>query len=304
MGKQEAPSQPDPYRVAQAQTGQNVETALANAALNNVNQNTPWGNVSFSSTPSGVTAGGQNIPSYTQTTTLSPNQQQLNDLQEQQGIALGQLGLDQTGAVSNILNTPYSPQRFNTNAVTGGPLDIQGLLGDAGGDIEARYRELAQRGLGEDFDRREESLRSRLANQGINAGTEAFGSELEGLGEQRGDAFARAELGARGMAQADRQQALSELTGERGTNLGEALQQYNLDTSADLAQRQNPLNEIIALMSGVQTNPIIPGQPRQSNIGTTNLADLIYRNYEAGMRREASEMQAAASIAGMFGGFG
>lgn len=304
MGKREAPSPPDPYRVAEAQTGQNVETALANATLNNVNQNTPWGNVSFTSSPSGLIVGGQNVPSYTQTTTLSPNQQLLNDLQEQQGIALGQLGIDQTGAVSNILNTPYNPRRFNTNAATGGPLDIQGSLGDAGGDIEARYRELAQRGLGEDFDRREESLRSRLANQGVNAGTEAFGSELQGLGEQRADAFARAELAARGMAQADRQQALAELTGERGANLGEALQQYNLDTTADLAQRQNPLNEIIALMSGVQTNPIVPGQPRGTNVANTNLADLIYRQYGIEIGRENAELEAAASLGGLFGGFG
>lgn len=290
FGQPDMPTPPDPNVIGEAQTASNVETALANAALGNVNQNTPWGNVSYTSTPGSVTVGGQNIPQWTQTTTLSPEQQQLNDLQQQQSLLLGQLGIDQTNSVSNILGTRYNPQRFNTNAVTGGPLDIEGELGDASGDIEARYREMAQRGLGEDFDRREESLRSRLANQGINAGTEAFGSELEGLGEQRGDAFARAELMARGQAQADRGQALSELTGERGTNLGEALQQYNLDTTADLAERQNPLNEIIALMSGNQTNPINPGQPGGSaGIGGTNLAGIAQNAFGQQMQGYQSQ---------------
>lgn len=271
-----APTPPDPVRTAEAQTASNVETATANSYLNNVNQVTPWGNVMFD-----VTGGGPNgVPTWTQTTTLSPSQQALNDLVEQQGLLLGQLGIDQTHAVSNILGTNYDPTRFNTNAVTGGALDIAGALGDYNTDIEQRYRDLATRGLGEDFDRREESLRSRLAAQGINAGTEAQGTELANLGEQRSDAFARAELGARQMALSDRQQQLSELMGERGTNLSEALQQYGLDTTADLAIRQNPLNEIIALMSGVQTNPINPGQPNTYPIAGTDVAGIYNQGYQ------------------------
>lgn len=299
FGRPDMPTPPDPQVVANAQTGSNVQTAIANAQLNNVNQNTPWGNVSFSSTP-----GVNGIPSFTQTTSLSPNQQQLNDLNEQQGIGLGQLGLEQIGTVGDILGTRYTPQRFDTNAATGGPLDIAGALGDAGGDIEARYREMAQRGLGEDFDRREESLRSRLANQGINAGTDAFGAELEGLGEQRADAFTRAQLGAREMAQSDRQQELAELLSQRGTNLGEATQQYGFDTTADLAERQNPLNEIIALMSGTQTNPINPGQPNSYAINPTDIAGIFnqgYANqmgaYGAQQQQQSANTGAAAGIA-------
>lgn len=281
MGKKsDPPPPPNPVTVANAQTGSNVQTAIANSVLGNVNQDTPYGSVSYTNTPSGVSVGGQNIPQLTQTTTLSPNQQTLFGLQEQQGIALGNLGLEQTQNVSDILGQNYDPRRFDTNAVTGGPLDLAGALGNYDSDVESRYRELAQRGLGEDFDRREESLRSRLANQGVNAGTDAFDAELRGLGNQRGDAFARAQLGARQMALSDRQQQVAELTGQRGTNLSEALQQFGLDTSADLAARQNPLNEIIALASGVQTNPIIPGQPRGSNLAGTDVAGIYGQGYQ------------------------
>ena len=41
------PQQPDPFAVAQAQTGYNINTATAQNDLNNVNQITPYGNVMY-----------------------------------------------------------------------------------------------------------------------------------------------------------------------------------------------------------------------------------------------------------------
>lgn len=286
MSKPRAPTPPNPQQTAAAQTQSNVETATANAQLNNVNQNTPWGNITYSSTP------GQNgIPQWTQTTSLSPGQQQLNDLEEQNSISLGNLAGDQLNTISGILGSNYNPGRFDTNAATGGQLDIAGALGDYGGDVESRTRELATRGLGNMFDRSEESLRSRLANQGVNAGTDAFGSEMKSFNEGKGQAYANAELAARGQAQSDRNQQLSELLGQRGTNLGEAQQQYAYDTTADLAQRQNPLNEIIGLMSGMQTNPINPGRPNQYNIAGTDVAGITQNGYANQMANYNQQMQ-------------
>lgn len=300
MGKPSPPRPPDPQVTARAQTESNRDTAITNSYLGNVNQNTPYGSVTYD-----VTGTGPNgVPRWTQTTTESANQQQLRELQEQQGIQLGQLGIEQTGRVQDILGTNYVPRRFDTNSVTGGPLDIAGALGDYGSDVEARTRELAQRGLGEDFDRREESLRSRLAAQGMNAGTEGFDTELAGLGEQRSDAFARAELLARDQAQRDRSQQLSELLGQRGTNLSEQQGQYTMDTTADLAARQNPLNEIIALMSGVQTNPINPGMPGQGQQAPTDVAGIYQNNYANQMAAYNAQMAAGGGLLGSLASLG
>ncbi|PII38583.1 hypothetical protein T190_18770 [Sinorhizobium meliloti CCBAU 01290] len=41
MGKQKAPSPPDPNKTASAQTATNIGTAIANQTLGNVNQVTP-----------------------------------------------------------------------------------------------------------------------------------------------------------------------------------------------------------------------------------------------------------------------
>lgn len=50
-----APTPPDPNQVSAAQTRSNIETANYNAGLNRVNQNTPWGSLTYTRTPG---AGG------------------------------------------------------------------------------------------------------------------------------------------------------------------------------------------------------------------------------------------------------
>lgn len=273
-----APTPPDPAATANAQTQSNTQTAVNNSYLNNVNQNTPWGNVSYDVTGTGP--GG--IPRWTQTTTLSPNQQTLNDMGESNSIGLAGLAGQGINTASGVLGQNWSQRYFNGNGVTGGALDIAGALGDYNGDVESRYRELATRGLGEQFDRGEESLRSRLAAQGVNAGSDAFGSELQGFNEAKGNAYASAELNARNMALADRQQQVSELLGQRGTNWNEALQQYGLDDQADFNARSRPLNEITSLASGSQLyyQPTSPGQPNQYGIVNTDVAGIYNQGYQ------------------------
>src|SRR5215472_15995270 len=102
MGKPSPPTPPNPVQVSAAQTQSNLQTAQEQAVLNNVNQVTPYGNVNYTH------AGpyGQ----WTQTTQLSPAEQQLFNQQmaAQQG-ALG-IGNTQLGRISNTLgqnlNTP------------------------------------------------------------------------------------------------------------------------------------------------------------------------------------------------------
>lgn len=295
MSKPRTPSPPDPARTAAAQTQSNTQTAIANAQLNNVNQNTPWGSVNYTSTP-----GANGIPQWTQTTTLSPNQQTINAQGEQNSIGLGQLAGQGINTASDVLGTDWNQQYFNGQDATGGRLDLAGALGDYSGDVEARSRELAQRGLGEAFDRSEESLRSRLANQGINAGTDAFGSEMQSFNKGKGDAYAAAEFAARNQALADRQQQVSELTGERGVNWQEALTQYGLDDQASFNARARPLNEITALNSGSQLyyQPTTPGQPNNYNIAGTDVAGITQQGYANQMAGYQSNLAGRNALLG------
>lgn len=269
MSKPKAPTPPDPQQTAQAQTESNRDTAISNSYLNNVNQVTPYGSVNYN-----VTGQGPNgVPQWTQTTTESANQQKLREGGENLGIGLNNLGQSQLGRVNEILGTNYTPGRFDTNAATGGKLDLNkslggafnggaydptrlGILdaeqndpthmgiydasksdptgmgrinsgaydptrqlGDFGADVRQRSFDLATQGLDKQFDRGEEALRTRLANQGVNAGTEAFGSEMSAFNEGKGNAYADALFRADANATAQRGQAAGELSQGFNQNL-------------------------------------------------------------------------------------
>ena len=77
----QAPPPPDPYKTAQAQLGTNIQTGIANSVMGNVNQVGPTGstiyNQSGTQTITGPDGQTYQVPRYTQTTQLSPEQQQL-----------------------------------------------------------------------------------------------------------------------------------------------------------------------------------------------------------------------------------
>lgn len=150
MSKPDPPQPPDPRVTAGAQTGTNVSTALANAFLNNMNQVTPTGSLSFDPTSSytftdPTTGASYNIPRFTATQTLSPEQQTiLNRTQAAQGNLAG-LAADQSARISSLLSGPIDlsqapptgsidplrnlPQALTSFADTG---DQQTTFADAG----------------------------------------------------------------------------------------------------------------------------------------------------------------------------
>lgn len=101
MGKSspKAPAAPDPNVVAGAQTQQNVQTAIANAALNRVNQNTPWGSLTYTQT--GTDANG--IPQYTQNISLSPEQQRLMQSNDYVNQGLANLSMNHLNKVFDAM---------------------------------------------------------------------------------------------------------------------------------------------------------------------------------------------------------
>lgn len=69
-----APAAPDPTQTAQAQTASNQQTALYQAGLNDINQNTPLGNISYNINPAG-NAGSFDSAAYNKA--MDAYQQQL-----------------------------------------------------------------------------------------------------------------------------------------------------------------------------------------------------------------------------------
>lgn len=198
-------------QTAGAQNNSNIFTATAQSYLNNGNtQNTPWG--STSSTQSGTqTITGPNgeqyqIPQFTQNTTLSPEQQNLYNVQtgvaQQMANLASQRGVALDRTLSQGINTPNYQQygqgpNLQTGIESGGNIldsfqgggNIQTQLGDQDSwgrvqDVEnalfARYNPQLEQ------DR--QRLETQLANQGVRAGSTAWAAAQDAQNRNVNDA--------------------------------------------------------------------------------------------------------------------
>jgi hypothetical protein len=249
-----APSPPSAIDTSAAATGTNVATAIANAQLNNVNQVTPEGNLTYSNTgdytwTDPFTNQTYTIPKQTVTTTYSPEQQAISDQQNKTKLNLGTLAADQSGFLKDYMARPFD----GSNEAT-----------------EARLMELGRKRLDPILAQRRDAVITSLSNQGIKSGSEAYTRELERDNQAANDAYNQLLLSGRGQA-----------FGE-----GQAI-------------RNQPINEISALMSGSQVNQPNFGTFNQGQIPTTDNAGLINANYN---QRFGNWQQEAANQSALVGG--
>jgi len=242
------PQAPNPYDTAAAQGGMNRDTAITQMQLNGVNQVNPWGNVSYDQTGSNSFVDSQgntvNTPQFTQTTTLSPQQQATFDQTQQAEGNLAGIANDQSAFMQDYLNEPFE---FNNS------------------DAEQWAYDLASPRIMEQQAQTEAALRATLANKGIGEGSAAW----------------NAEMGRMTNANTDQMNQLA-LTG-RGQAFGESM-----------ATRNQPINEISALLSGSQvSNPAQMGAATPSaGVAGVDYTGLVNQKYQ-------SEL---ASSQGMMGG--
>jgi hypothetical protein len=146
--------------------------------------------------------------------------------------------------------------------------------------IEESLFERAQERLDPRFQREEDRLRTQLINQGITQGSEAYGTELEQLGERQSDLINQALQSAIATGGAEQ----SRLFG-----LGQAGRQQAIQEETFL--RNLPLNEISALLSGQQIQG--PGAAPISQVGL-NPADIMGATYQS---QQIGAQQAAQQAA-------
>lgn len=183
MGKK-APKAPDPVQTAAAQTGTNVATATANSYLGNINEVTPDGSVSFNKTgmqsifdPS--TGKTYEVPQFTKTQTLSPQQQAIKAQQDAASLNLSSLGNTLSGKLGSQLTDNFK-------------------LGNEA--TESRLMELGRKRLDPAFASRRNDMQTQLSNQGIKLGSAAYDRAMKGMGEQENDAYNQLLLTGRGQA--------------------------------------------------------------------------------------------------------
>jgi hypothetical protein len=182
MGKPKPPQPTDPRVTAQAQTSTSIDTANANSVLNNVDQITPYGNLSYKNTPTWVTDSEgkrHQVNRWTATQTLGKGQQGIYNATT----AAGQNYADILRTLSGKLKDTRKDNFKFSNEAT-----------------EARLMELGRKRLDPALGRIRETENTRLANMGIASGSEAYNNAMKDRSYAENDAYNQLTLGGRALA--------------------------------------------------------------------------------------------------------
>lgn len=226
---------------------------------------------------------GESPPQFTSTVELTPEQQAILDRTTANEKALVDLGGQQLGRIGESVNTPFSYAGIPSY----GEADQNAAAAKAEEALMAR--------MNPQFARDEEALRTRLINQGIGQGSQAYQREFDTLNQAKNDARTQSIL-------AGQQYGASELAS--------GLQRRNQGIQEYTTQRNAPLNEYIGLTSGVQVqNPQFSSQSYQG-AQPVDYASLVNNQYQAQLGQYNSKiaqnnanMGAMGSLLGAAGGF-
>jgi hypothetical protein len=301
------PPAPNPVATAQAQTGENVDTAIANAQLSHVNQTDPSGSTSTYGTDGTsaftdpVSGTVYNIPNYTQQTTLSPAEQQIfNTNQATQGNIADTANV-QSQQIGQSLDNPINLPGVNLNSV--GQLPNADLSAN---NINQFINTNWEQPLAYSQGNQQEQLNQNLADQGINLNDPAYNQAQINEGQnfqQQQDTYANSMYSTAGSnilgatALADQNQLAT-----AAANNQSALSQQGFNNQAMLTNQNQPINAITALMSGSQVQqPNFMSTP-QTTIPTTDYANIVNQSYQDQLAAYNAQVQAqSASSGGLFG---
>jgi len=272
---------PDPREAARAQGAANVQTALTQARVNMVNQQTPFGNITYTPVPGATQTvsepwGVDNFrdaeyPNQFQASVeLTPNQQALLDMQERLGLRLGDIGEAQLDNIGSTLEQPLDFSQF-------GPVPGSS---EAGGRNALEEALLAR--LQPSIDQDRARFEAGLANQGINLGSEARSNAVRdfemGVNDARMTAVINAQVEQDRQMRA-RQQAINET----------------------LLRRSVPINEITALAGGQQVQ--LPGQAAAPSPQTAvQPPDYLGATYNSAALEQQQQALQGQQQGGLFGG--
>ncbi len=246
-----SPKQPSASSVASAQTGSNVSTALAQTLMNQTNQVTPYGSLTYGQTGTNSftdpsTGQKTTIPQYTATTKLTPEQMGLLGQEQQFDKMYNDIALRQTGAIGEHLATPFSYDPTQHEAWA------SDLYGKINNDTNTRNSEM---------------LDQKLKNQGLSPGSAAYDDAMRNLTYGQGKARNDFMLGS-----------------------------YDQGFNTALTNRNQPINEIGALMGGGQVQqPQFVNTP-QVGVNGTDVAGITMNNYNQKVAQQNAGMGGLAGL--------
>lgn len=262
-----APAAPDPVATANAQSASNIATATNQQYLNMVDQYTPWGSLTYTQdgtwggTGGGSTSGGGAAPkSFSDAMGLATEGYGAGGRSLVDSTLTGQSPGGYTGAggvphfSSHVNLSPEQQKLFDLQNQT------QANLGQIGVSQSAKIGKLLDtpfsvdsatadkiQGIQNEFldpqwARQQEAQRTELFNAGVRPGSEAYDAAMRDFSTNRQRAYDQSYLDS-----------------------------YNTGQQAALTERNQPLNEITALLSGSQVNQPSFGATPTAGVAPTDV---------------------------------
>lgn len=252
MGKREAPPPPDYGAAAQATAAGNLENARYATKANRANQYTPYGSLEW--TDLGNDKWEQRI-------NLTPQGQALLDQDNKTASNLASLqdtafqGVRDQQARgwndANLVQSPFNPGETAQDAI--------------------------MRRVQPQLDRSRTSAETKLANMGVQKGSEAWRNAMDDLGRQENDAYSQAALQGIQTGQQARQQGIQE-------------QQYF---------NSRDLNMLNALRTGAQvTNPQFGSYAQQATTAGPDMLGAANSTYNAQLGATNAKNAATGNLMG------
>lgn len=262
FGSPATPATPDYTGAAEATAKGNLDAARAATAANRVNQVNPYGSLSYAVT--GTDPYGN--PTWTATTALNPDQQQLYNYDIATSKGLGELQTKGLGYVGKMLDQPFSTSSLPQIGINAGE----------------KYEDAIMRRLAPTIEAERKSFDAQMINQGIPVGSEAYANAKRVFDARQNDKLTSAITGGMDVGMRARQQGFGELA----------------------YQRNEPINTLNAVRSGSQvTGPsgYFVNAPQQA---TTTGADYLSAAGMTGnaaiAQANAENAQRNAMISGLF----
>ena len=262
FGKPAQAPVPDYTGAAKETAAGNLDAARVATAANRVNQVTPYGSLNYAVT--GQDPYGN--PTWTATTSLSPDQQQLYNYDVETSKGLGALQNQGLKYVGNMISNPFDTSKLPSTGINAGEQMSDSIM-------RRLQPQLAQE---------QKSFDAQMANQGIPVGSEAYMNAKRAFDQRQNDRLVSSIIQGTDTGLRARGQGFSELA----------------------YQRNEPINTLNAVRSGSQvTNPnsFYVNAPQQA---TTTGADYMSAAQATGNANQAnvnaSNAYQNALMSGMF----
>lgn len=290
MGKSApaVPAVPTAAETAAASGQANTSTAAAQTALNDVNQVTPYGDTSYAATGSYTDPQGDTVPTYTQTTSLSPMGQQILTGEQTAATSLIPAAENLAGQVQSSSTTPLNFNTADSSILNAAPQQLDQTAANAVYNEQAGF-------LNPQWQQTEQQLQDQLSRQGIPVGSIAYNNAQT----QEENAQTQAYQAAQDSATAQGASQAQALFGMAQAGQNQNIQQQQLAEQQPISL----LSQIYGATPATPTQPITT--PTQAGVAPTDTTGATATADNAAMQAYQAQLaQQNATYGGVAGAVG